>query len=245
MSFSFQVVDLISCLEWINKCFVDKRNLLPISREKVWSAYHEGLCENLTRMTAVTGRRLISSTISLQLMTQLIHNNYSFATCASSNAIDTELSERDRDIVHYISGYVLRKLFNSPIAHQLISTENHEASLVTTKNRGSLIYPTQELVEIVVQMEITFRQLPDTVVSRDIFCELIVKGNVSSNFLALLEEISGSSEEKDIFVIDFCNIFHTVRAHHKCRSLLEQHKQKKKGKGKSKALRDGLQLLGN
>ena len=55
---------------------------------------------------------------------------------------------------------------------------------------------------------------PGAVVNRDIFWEITVKGNISIIFLVLLQDISVSHEENDVYIIDFCNIFHTVRAHH-------------------------------
>ena len=227
------VKELAPRLDWLNGCLTDRWHLLPISREKVWSSYHEALLANLNNLTELTGSRLISSLISLNSMKHLIKVNYTPPAATTPPPVD--LTERDYDILVYVSGFILRKLKKNPLTEYL-ETEVTTSGLIGTKNRGGLIQPKEEVVKIVEEMEVVFRQLAEKSVNRDLFFQLLLENDIQTNFLELFKEVSCMSDSVDHFYVEFCNIFFLVRSHHKCRTLVEEYVRCNKTKRKSKAL---------
>ena len=59
------------------------------------------------------------------------------------------------------------------------------------------------------------------------FINNLYKHNIITKFLDVFESNVEMSKKLD-YVTDFCNIFFTIRIHHKCRTILEAHKKAKK-----------------
>ena len=190
-------------------------------------------------MTEAIGHRQASSLLSLHVMKTLVCRNY--VASPTTSAVEP-IGERDHDILEYISGYLLNKLKHCPEAKYLGEpvTQTETSSLIAAKNRGGLTQPKQELVDLVVQMETVFRDLPERSVDRDLFHQKLSGTNFSTQFYGVVESVITSLESKEIFFVDFCNLFFKVRAHHKCRFMLEKNIQKNKTKRKTKALRDSI-----
>lgn len=64
------------------------------------------------------------------------------------------------DVIKYISGYVVRKLIRQDICHicsSFLTTKSTDSILITVKNRGNLIFPSEDVIKITRCCEIVIR----------------------------------------------------------------------------------------
>ena len=227
---------LVEQLHWLNDCLVDRRLLLQACRDKVWAQFHEGLTQHIGAVTTVCGNhRPTASFVCLQVMKTLMEANYSSGEQLTPSPV--AMTDRDDEIVEYITGYLLMKLKHT-LEAQALTTDVISGGLIALKNRGGLTTPTPDLVQRTLEIERVFRNLPS--LDRDMFLATLCDNNVQSSFFTLLDFVDTSAESKEVFYMDFCNLFFMVRTHHKCRHMVDQHIRATKGMRKSKALRDSL-----
>ena len=138
-----------------------------------------------------------------------------------------------------MGGYLLKKLCDRPESKYLQDESgSRESSLIGVKNRGRLITPKLDLLPIVYELEAIFRAQPS--VDRQSFLELVCQNDVHSSFFDLVYPVESTTDSKESFYVAMCNLFFIVRAHQKCRHMLDVHVRATKGMRKSKALRDSV-----
>lgn len=172
-------------------------------------------------------------------MMALVHANYSKTKIAES-AKEEPLSERDVEIVEYICGFLLKKLKSRPEAQLLIADNEEPKGLIAVKSRGGLLQPKSDLVTVVGDIEKVFRDLPKTTVDRDLFHEKLCAKDINSSFFEMTDISSVDSDSKEKFYVDMCNLFFSVRAHQKCRHMVDQYTRATHTQRKAKALRDSI-----
>ena len=232
----FPVGALTTHLSWMNKCLVGKRLMLSASREMVWRNFHAGLCENIAALMSLTsGNKPAASMVCLKLMKTLVKANYS--PPGSTQRQDEEpMTSKEEDVITYIAGYLLKKLQHYQGTSVLTTTE--ASGYLAAKDRGGLTRPSSEFVAVIYEMERAFRELPLKSAKLSDFQEILLNYSVHFNFFILLDEVHGTTENKELFYIDLCSLFFVVRIHQKCRNIVDKYIQSTKISRKSKALRD-------
>ena len=222
----------------MNSCLADKRLLLQGAKEKVWAAFHQSLQSRVSAITDITGSRPASSTLCLRVMMALVDANYTMKTPPQTTS--EELTERDGEIVAYIAGFLLKKLRSRPEARFLVDNSSEPSGLIAVKSRFGLIQPKEEFVSVVLEMEKVFRAMPIKNVNRDEFHENIYTKDIHSLFFDTLDNLDVDVESKEDFFIRLSNVFFTVRAHQKCRHIVDTYTKATNTNRRSKALRDSI-----
>ena len=230
----FAVGELENMLVWLNACLVNPSLHLAACRDRVWTSYQKNLVANIDDMTAVTNSRQAAAIVALQVMKTLVALNYSEAVPVQS--YKDEIGEKEEDILAHIAGYLLRKRGHGEEGQALTSSPSK--GLTSLMDRGGLTYAQDAFTSVVREFEIQFRQLPPRSVDFKRFEDSVIEQNVPFRFFQLLDGIDSASESKELFFRDILHLFFTVRAHHKCRHLMEKCAQF--AKSTRKALRDSI-----
>lgn len=187
-------------------------------------------------MISIVGSKQASALLALHVMQELIKANY--GSISSKSKSDVAISDIEEDILEYISGYILRKVNRYTEAKTFTVSET--SGLVAAKDRGGLVMANENFIQIVTELEAVFRRLPVKCVDHQIFHSALACSNISSDMVQLLSDVETTPESKEAFFIDVCNLFFVMRAHQKCRDLVDLHVKATKKSRKTKALRDSI-----
>ena len=204
--------------------------------DEVWRGYHKGVQAQLTEMAKVTGSTQAAALLALRVMKTLVKMNYRKPKVSPVGPCT--LTERDTEIITYISGFLIRRFRQLPEAQALRGTTT--TGFTAAIDRGGLMKPIPEFVSIVLEMERVFRELPTTSVNRADYEKKIADHDLPRLLFELLEEVESPTEKKEAFYCNMTNLFFTVRAHQKCRHFMQQHVNSTHTVRRSKALRDSL-----
>ena len=221
-------------LLWLNDCLVSPGLHLSACRDRVWASYHKNLTTNIGDMTAVMKSRQAAAILALQVMKKLVALNYTDPVPVQSNKED--IGEKEEDVLAYIAGYLLRKRGHGEEGQALISSRSE--GLTSLMDRGGLTYAHEAFTAVLRELEVEFRQLPPRSVDFKRFEDGVISQNIPSRFFQLLDRVDSPSESKELFFRNILHLFFKVRAHQKCRHLME--KCVKFTKKTRKALRDSI-----
>ena len=188
-------------------------------------------------MVEVSGNRQASALLALHVMQDLIKSNYT-VTPSTTTAPTPDITDREHDILEYIAGYILTKLKSAPESNHFVSDES--SGLIAAMDRGGLVKPTPDFVSLIKEMEVVFREMPDKSVDRQVFHSALTKTLISTNFLEYVSIVDTTAESKEQFYINIINLFFVIRAHQKCRYLVNRNVRENKKSRKTKALRDSV-----
>ena len=149
------------------------------------------------------------------------------------------ISPEECDILHFIAGYLLRRLAPKCEEATMLSNAGHVGSdMIEAMDRGGLTRPDAAFVDTVIKMEETFRSMPDVNVQLSVFRSLLAENGIPAIFSDILQETNTSENSKQRFYDGVTNLLFTVRAHQKCKQFMTEHKATHKVR--PKALRDSL-----
>jgi hypothetical protein len=129
------------------------------------------------------------------------------------------------DVIHYIGGFIVRKLSEKKCVKicidclQLLIDENSTSSLIEIKDRGGLKRPSQAVINICLKVEQIIRNNYDKIflpgfVDNTIECIL-------TQFDLLFPEAAHDSHHKETLVTLVCNYYLKIRLHFECNILSE------------------------
>ena len=221
-------------LIWLNDCLINPGLHLSACRDRVWASYQKKLSTNIGEMTEATKSRQAAAFLALQVMKKLVALNYTEPVPDQSHKED--IGEKEEYVLAHIAGYLLRKKGHGAEGQALTASPSEGLTLLL--DRGGLTYAHEAFTSVVRQFEVEFRQLPARSVDFDSFEDGILAQNIPSRFFQLLDGVDSPPESKELFFRDIVHLFFTVRAHQKCRHLMEKcvHFTKKT----RKALRDSI-----
>lgn len=168
-----------------------------------------------------------------------------FRTQPAAHSQIDDISEKDTDILSYIAGYILRRTKSHPEASAFQETNvqpNTPNSLIAAYDRGGLIVPSHPFVNILKELELAFRRLPVKSISREAFFTLADENGTFAKMRNFLNNTDTTVENQEQFFVSVLNLFFTLRAHQKCRQIVENQIKQKHISRKSKALRETLNV---
>ena len=187
-------------------------------------------------MTTTIKSRQAAAILALNVMKELVSINYSEPISVQPDS--QPISENEEEIISYISGYLLRKFSHTQEAQVL--TASPSRGLIKLMDRGGLTYANEGFISIVRELEVVFRQMPKISANLEIFDSAVCEQNIPSHFFPLLDSVDSPAQEKELFFTDIMHVFFTVRAHQKCRQLVENCILSTKKSRNAKALRDSI-----
>lgn len=220
-------------MEWLDGCLISAKGQRPRAVEVVWKQFHQRLAERVKSTDCRQG----FSFLSLKLMQKLVELNYRFRpnteTC-------NEIDERDKDILSYIAGYLIRRTSSRHASSkELVDKDAPPSGMIQLFDRGGLLVPRQGFVDVIIDFENSFRELPRMSVDiNQFFKTLDTKGSFVS-FQQLFDYRTSFEEQENCFLA-ITSLFFKVRAHQKCRQIFEKSLRNKSAQQKSKAVRDVL-----
>ena len=224
--------EINSEFQWLNHCLVNKQGCTHRVIEKVWTSFHEMIIER--RTTKCSGYAFIA----LKLMQELVKKNY--RSQPSKIEIESLLSKRDQEILEYICGYILRRVKDIEGSSVLRSGSPTNSRLTESFDRGGLIYPSDNFVIFIESAESVFRTIPHTSVSKELFTSKCDEENLFSRLHDCFANDAASYTSIEKLYVKILHLFFIIRAHQKCRNLLQKELRSSKINRKSKALRDSL-----
>ena len=199
---------------------------------------HTMLGRHLGGLAALTASRPAASLIALHAMQWLAAANY---TPTNTNACRPEpLTNKEEDILVYISGYLFKKSNDIKGCASLKSADSEASGFLAAKDRGGLVKPSEAFVRLVREMEVAFRQLPLKSADYAAFHSAVISNNTPSKFCVLLECVDITAAQKEDLFVRIITLFFVVRMHKKCRQFIERCIQNKLVVRKSKPLRASI-----
>jgi len=235
---STDTAGLYAQMKWLSGCLVNAKGQLPKAIEVVWQLFHCALSEKVPQSTC----RMGFSFMALKCMQRLVELNFRLPkTLASAN---DELDEKDKDILLYISGFLLQKTRKDHrLCEDFVDTNSSPTGMVKIFDRGGLLMPRPDFLEFVFLLEAAFRLLAPCSVDKNQF---FVNVDSSGGFMVFQGLIGPESsdipcyETQETCFLCISNLFFKVRAHQKCRKLFDDCVKNTSKIKKSKAVRDVL-----
>ena len=179
------------------------------------------------------------------------------------------LSENEKDVIVYISGFVIHKLtkqfYNllrkskSKAASDKISMDiNRLGMLIKTEemsiqndkliqslNRGGLKYPKQPVCEIFITVEVIFQSRVQEEISaidsKSIIEECISRLDITQKYFDAIQEDGTLTELHKIHVLKSCiALYIKIRCHNHAKQLAERYRKESKTSKKKKGIRKEL-----
>ena len=193
----------------------------------------------------MVGDQQLAACLTMFAAEELIKLNFGRSSDPSVS-LCTSLSSDERDIIAYVSGFVLfqcKKKFSSFSSFPQLVDNEGSTKLISLKCRGGLTQPSCDTVDFFVMMEIIFRNLCSgvSVPSIQTFSDTICSNEDSMSFfynLTYSAECETSHQESLLSMI--LSIFHKVRCHARCRQTMEKFHTLTKTAHKQKALRNDI-----
>ncbi len=184
------------------------------------------------------------------------------------------LSEHEKDVVVYISGFVIHKLtkqfYNllrkskSTAASDKISTDiNRLGMLIKTEemtiqndklihslNRGGLKYPKQAVFNIFITVESIFltkvQEETSAIDSKSILGECVSRSEITEKYFEAIQEDGTLIELDKIHVLKSCiALYIKIRCHNHAKQLAEKYRKESKTSKKKKGIRKELKTKHN
>ncbi len=179
------------------------------------------------------------------------------------------LSENEKDVVVYISGFVIHKLtkqfYNllrkskSAAASDKISADINRLGmllkteemkikndkLIESLNRGGLKYPKQAMCDIFITVESVFRtkvqEEISTIDSSSILEECMSRCDVTQKYFDAIQEDGNMIELHKMHVLKSCiSLYIKIRCHNHAKQLAEKYRKESKTSKKKKGIRKEL-----
>ena len=252
-------------LAFLNQCLVPKTKFIHSSREKAWTKYHAACMENLPLVADLTGSTKSAAWLCLSGFKELVELNYPLTSSSTErrHSSSTELSEQNRDVIHYIGGSILCKikkrtavLQDSQMKECLTEClsvmtcrenpegENQEQSMTGLLNRGALIFLTPETKKLFELLELKFREFCETkgqkYTATDFETSCAQDSQIISHFTNTLHNVQETDITENVKNRLFglcCMHLYNVRVHHECQQFMEKQKSCTKTKGLRKTLK--------
>ena len=167
-------------------------------------------------------------------MIKLVSMNYPMGTASASELV--QLTDEEIDIMEYI---LLRRLQKFSFVEMFHSKERNVENLTELLDRGGLIHPSQEFVDVIKVMEMAFRELPSTTGDKSAYI-LCLEENAVPQLFKQSSDVNVVEDEQEKCYLELVALYFKVCMHRKCQHLLSNLcSQKSRSKGK-KALRNSL-----
>ena len=98
--------EVLEKTRFLNGCLVPRNTFLHATREKAWGKYHQAYLRQLPSTMELTNSAHAAAWLCLRSFEKLIDVNYPLY----AEAEQLQLSEQNKDVVHFIGGSVLQKL---------------------------------------------------------------------------------------------------------------------------------------
>ena len=247
MYIHFLVSEFSRCLHHhIEAATVNKSKIPGVNREASQAKFFSMMSTGMQDLTAITGNHQLTMWLCVNAVELLARSGptYSAAT-ATPPPTDEEL-----DIVHYIGGFVVSKLkkrsrvseYREVIETMISSSEPEPGTLLAVRSRGGLINLTQDGKSLFVELEQVFRELfpPLTLnIALSQFSRAVLSNQVVQD--CFHNSTAGiDCSHKENVVSDIVALYFKVRVHHKCKTIIEKVRSKKRDATKEKALRSKL-----
>ena len=136
---------------FLNECLVPRKKFLHASREKAWGKYHHAYLRQLPSVMELRKSARAAAWLCLRSFEKMLDVNYPLSAQPEAEQSQSQLSEQNKDIVHFIGGSVLQKLKQrltrqkdctakeeklQCIDNMLEKEGSDEASLTSTLNTG-------------------------------------------------------------------------------------------------------------
>ena len=204
--------------------------------------------------------RWLFVTLSRKVMELLIDLNFGRVSNNIPVVSDDEITDLDQEVVQYIAGFVLhrqRKKFMRlqesqnktdylAIIEGVLDEDNTPARLISTKQRGGLLYPSRTLVSFFVRVELIVRQfLVVNEVIHSLSANTVMKviyedDQCSDLYESSVASVSVPTDLKETFLNDITSTYIKTRASGYCRQQVQRLKQLKKTAKRERSLRTSL-----
>lgn len=249
------VSEFSSMLErMLQQCLVTKSKVTGINREASHSAFFKlsSSKDNLTALTALTGSHQLTVWLALNVF-ELLLNQATESGHDASATMTEPLASEEADIVHYIGGFVIKKL-----SERCHSTEQRDIltsfvadsqaepnTLLAAKSHGKLTNISSEARCMFVELEQVFKEtVRPSIVNPSGNKACFLKACESNKVIQDCFYNSTYGEEhsqlKDEVFFDIISLYFTVRIHHKCKIIVDRVRARNKVSSKEKALRSKL-----
>ena len=157
----------------------------------------------------------------------------------------TIISERQKDVLEYIAGSILRKIKNrknvdhNTLIDELRSEEPSKSSLIALKSReGMLTVPNSTMMNVCMALEIHNRQ---SMKVEDFFL-FISKDDSFAPIKEIANRLRLSQQSYDAFYELYVKKFLRVRSAHECKHIMEKYRRAKRISKWQMALRRKLAM---
>lgn len=205
----------------------------------------------LGELTAISGNHQLTMWLALSVFQKVLDSS----TVGSEQPVPAmvrEITPEEHDIVHYIGGFVVKKLQQRKQTggedHQLLSAlttneQPEEGTLLAAKSRGGLTNLTKEAKCMFLEIELVFREtfpsFADSV-DRSKF-QMACFGNdvIQRCFYNSTYEVE-NDKAKESLLSDILCLYFKVRVCHKCLTIVDSVRASRKSSSKDRALRSKL-----
>ena len=220
-----------------------------------WQKFNLAKEQIIQSVNTIVHHQALTSFIVLHVMEELINSSI---RVTSSTPLSSDVSDSDREIIAYISGFVLfrcKSLFaNHPsslcIVDCFVDSEFTGSfnKLIDLKNRGGLCLPTDNAVNFFCKCESVFRQSfkPTGINTLNEFIKSVCEmQDIISLFITCITQEDFVSDTSDTvlqesMLLSFLKIFFNVRTHAKCKKLMEMYYLTTNTTKKQKPLRTSI-----
>lgn len=257
---------LIPCLQFLMTCLTVAGAYFKSSiKEKSWAKFHAAVADqnNMRPLDEIVTPKvstwLCFTTFEIMLK-NVCNNDTTTETFDNNSESDIDLTGRDRDIIIYIGGAVVTKikqkayrLKNIELKQEILglvealSAENGESgsSMTSLLDRGGLVklHPNIEL--LFVNLETTFRALfigfsSTALPFKAYFQKCLSLDAVSTRFHEHLYPVNAQETTKEKLFRDVTFLYFKIRAHHKCKTFMDNFHRKTQKEKREKGLRKRL-----
>ena len=258
---------LVPCLETVFKGKPSYASFEECMKQFHVITNNEDIMQSLAEQLCRSSKDFVSW-FTLNFM-HVFAEHYPKVTAATKVKEMATLSENEKDVVVYISGFVIHKLTKqfytllrkskSTAASDKISTDiNRLGKLIKTEemsiqndklieslNRGGLKYPKQAVCEIFITVEAIFRtrvqEKISAIDSKSILEDCISRLDITQKYFDAIQEDGTPTELHKIHVLKSCiALYIKIRCHNHAKQLAERYRKESRTSRKKKGIRKEL-----
>lgn len=229
----------------LSKCISGRSKIEGINRESSQAAFFQLMTTGVPEITAVTGDHRLT-----MWLCNCIFPHFYTKTPSSETVEIAEMSDVEKDISHYIGGFVCSKLKSrakgecyKEVVDCLISVNGPDPNtLIGAKTRGLLTSLNKDARCLFVELERIFRATFTSNTSNINFTTYKVACYNQSIVQDCFHNATGHTNNdcRDQVLSDIIFFYFKVRIHHKCKVYVEKIRAEKSTSQKERALRSKL-----
>lgn len=237
---------------------MEKRAFKNAAKEKAWTNFYKEMAEdkNIDPLHQLVPPE-VSMWICMEVFSVVLRTKYEHILQQTTNAEDNEVPHEEKHIIAYIGGSCVQKMNQRTYRLKTSDTRQErldclaalctdstsEDTLTGLLNRGGLVKLHPNAEELFLCLESKFRAMFsgfEQMSFESYFKNCSDLDRVSTRFHEQLYHVSANSKTKEKLLREIIQLYFNIRAHHKCKTYMDEVNRLSHKCKREKALRRRL-----